>query len=128
MKRNVSQLSLKTVILSLFISVLLWSIVTDAWGYTKIFHVSNDSWGNYIFDFFSRLIWSAPAILLLLKYKRYVPTSLKQLFANTPEIKPLAFFVVIIVMYHVLAMFYNHGALWINPSFHFEKHFLCLQR
>jgi len=121
--KNVRQLSFKMVILSLVLSILIWTIVTNAWGYTNYLNIASHSWASYIFAFFSRLLWSVPAIVLLVRYKHDVPVTFEQLFTNMPQVKPLMGAVTIISLYNLAAMFYNHGGLWINPYFHFAKHF-----
>lgn len=120
-KRN---LTLAKVIVSLVLTVLLWAVVTDAWGYSKFFlNFPGYSWTKNLYDLFSRFIWAVPAIVLLLIYANNVPTTLKQLFTNKPNIKPLLISVAVIVIYNLGAMFVNHGGLWINPQFSFAKHF-----
>ncbi|MDO4554516.1 MAG: CPBP family intramembrane metalloprotease [Lachnospiraceae bacterium] len=117
-----NRFSLITVFYSLLGSILLWAVVTNAWGYTNFFHASSDSWLVYIFDFCCRFIWAMPAILLLFKYRQEIPTTLKQLFTNKPQMKPFIISVMIIAIYNVAGMFFNHGEVWINPDFHLGKH------
>lgn len=117
-------LALAKAILSLIMTILLWTIVTNAWNYTTLlFGAKSGSWTNYIYDFFSRFVWAVPAMVLLHFYHDDVPTTWKQLFTNKPHMKPFLITVAITVLYNVGSMFYNHGGLWLNPSFHFLKHF-----
>ena len=113
-RQKIHHLSLGKVIISLILSILLWSLVTNAWGYTKIFfNAEGGSWTNYIYDFFSRFVWAVPAVILLQIYGDDVPTTWKQLFTNKPHMKPLIISVAIIVLYNFAAMFFNHGGLWL---------------
>lgn len=122
--QRTKHLSLAKVIISLFMTLLVWTVVTNAWNYTELlFHAQPGSWTNYIYGFFSRFVWAAPAIALLHFYKNEIPTDWKHLFTNKPDMKPFIISVVVIVSYNVGSMFYNHGGLWINPDFHFLKHF-----
>lgn len=123
-QQRINRLSLTKVIISLIMTILLWTLVTNAWGYTKLlFDAKGGSWVNYIYDFFSRFVWAVPIIVLLRLYANDVPTTWKQLFTNRPHLKPLIIAVVIIVIYNFGAMLFNHGGLWVNPNFRFLKHF-----
>jgi len=123
-QQNTNRLSFGKVVISLIMSILLWTIVTNAWNYTQLFFgAQRGSWVNYIYDFISRFFWAAPAFVLLRLYANDVPTTWKELFTNRPHMKPLAITVAIIVLYSLGAMLFNHGGLWLNPSFNFLKHF-----
>lgn len=68
-RQRINHLSLTKVIISLVMTILLWTLVTNAWSYTKIFFdAEGGSWVNYIYDFFSRLVWAAAIIVLLRLY------------------------------------------------------------
>lgn len=123
-RQRINRLSLAKVVISLIMTILLWTLVTNAWGYTKLlFDAQTGSWINYTYDFFSRFIWAAPMIVLLRLYANDVPTTWKELFTNKPHMKPLIITVAIIILYNFGAMLFNHGGLWVNPNFSFLKHF-----
>lgn len=127
-KENISEkrkkLTFVKVIASLIMTLLLWMIITNAWGYTTyFFKAPGGSWTNYIYDFFSRFIWAIPAIVLLRSYADDLSTTWKQLFTNKPHMKPFIIAIVVNVLYIFVAMFVNHGGLWINPEFNLFKHF-----
>lgn len=124
-QQKVHHLSLGKIIISQIMFLLLWTIVTNAWGYSQLlFGASTGSWGNHLYSLFSRIIWVAPAIILLQVYKKEIPTTLKKLFSNMPNSKPLIITVAVIIVYHFGGMFYAHGGIWINPEFDFFKHLL----
>ncbi len=123
-QQRIHHLSLVKIIISLIMSILIWTVITNAWGYTKLlFGAQTGSWINYIYDFFSRFIWAAPTIALLWLYANDVPTTWKELFTNKPHMKPFIITVAILILYNFGAMLFNHGGLWINPNFRFLKHF-----
>lgn len=121
---KVQKLSLRKVIISLLMFILLWTVVTNAWNYTELlFGAQRGSLVNYIYDFISRFVWAVPAIILLKLYAKNIPTTWKQLFTNKLHMKSFIVAVTIILIYTVAAMFVNHGGFWVNPTFSFFKHF-----
>jgi len=124
-QQKTNSLSLAKIIISQIMFLLLWTIVTNAWGYSQLlFGASTGSWGNHLYNLFSRIVWVAPSIILLQIYKKEIPTTLKNLFSNKPNMKPFIISVAVIVVYHLGAMFYIHGGFWINPELNFFKHLL----
>lgn len=121
-KQKTKSLSLKHTIMSLVITILLWSAVTNAWGYTKLLGIEDKSFLVHIFNFVARLVWASYAIFLLIRYKDDVPTKFKELYTNVPKLKPFVITVLAVVVYHICSMFFTHGGLWINPKFNFFKH------
>lgn len=64
------KLKSKTIHISMVAIILLWAVVTDAWGYSDIFLGKfGNGWGSYIYGFISRGIWVIPAIVLIRKYE-----------------------------------------------------------
>ena len=121
---KIHHLSFAKVIISLIMTIVLWAIVTDAWGYSRLlFAAQSGSWTSYAYGFVSRFVWAIPAIFLLRLYTREVPVTLKQLFKNKPHMKSLLVTVAVVVIYNFGAMLVQHGGLWMNPSFSFVKHF-----
>ena len=54
----------------LAISVLFWTVITDAWGYSE--HLLTglpNNWNQYIYGYISRLIWAMPFLLLIWECK-----------------------------------------------------------
>ncbi len=121
----IKELTLSKVIISLIFTILLWTAVTNAWGYTGLlFNAESGSLTNRVYDFCSRFIWALPAIALLKRYKSDVPVTLTALFKNKPNAKVLIITVAFMVLYNVGAMFVNHGGLWINPGFDLASLFI----
>ena len=77
MSNRKTKLNFQTILLSLFGFVLLWAIVTDAWGYSSNLTVN---YGNYIYAVISRLIWVAPAIWLIYRYSDSLTFDKQELF------------------------------------------------
>ena len=69
--------SFKTVILSMVGFVLLWAVVTDAWGYSS--HIAG-SYGYYIYAFICRAVWVAPAVWLIVRYSASLSFSFLKTF------------------------------------------------
>lgn len=109
------------IILSLIMFVLLWTLVTDAWGYSKIVFGEENDWGSYIYGGISRFIWAIPAIAFLRLYSNEIPTKLKALFTNKPSMRPLIISVAVMVAYHFIVMIIMYGGFRINPGFDLSK-------
>ncbi len=118
---KVHHLSFRKIVLTQIMFILLWTVVTNGWGYSLMLGAEPGSWGSYLYGLFSRLIWAAPAIILLRVYKNEIPTSLSRLFINKPDTKPFIVSITVILLYHIGAMFIYHGGIWINPEFDFPK-------
>jgi len=105
-------LSFSIIILSLFGFIILWTIVTDAWGYSERFF--NFYAGNYIYAFISRLIWVLPAILLIIRYGNFLHICKSELFSRPRFDRSLILVLVISSAVVVITMlFYNKG-FWFN--------------
>lgn len=110
------RLSYGKVIFSLVISILLWSAVTNAWGYSSLIFGSENIYGSFIYNHISRFIWSLMAIVLLKAYSEDIPVKPKELFKNKPDMKPFLITAAAIIAYHIAAMLIYHGGIWINPD------------
>lgn len=124
MQKNVRHLSLGKIFISQIMFLLLWTVITNSWGYSQLLGAPAGSWGNHLYNLFSRIVWVVPAIILLQVYKKDIPTTLKKLFSNKPSMRPFLIALAVIILYHFCAMFYTHGGFWINPEFDMSKHLI----
>ena len=106
-------LSTNKIILSLIGFVILWTLVTDAWGYSDHF---NFSYGKYIYAFLSRLIWVLPAVLLIVRYSNSLYFSSRQCFSRLCFQSPLKIVMIISSCYTVIMMFVYHHDFWFNKE------------
>ena len=104
---------LKTILLSLFGFVLLWAVVTDAWGYSSHLTVT---YGNYIYSYLSRMIWVSPAIWLIIRHSASLSCNGKELFSRPIFNKSLVIVLIAALVTTIAAMFINHGGFWLNPT------------
>lgn len=114
MKRN---LTLQKILLSLLGFVILWTAVTDAWGYSDWFHVG---YGSYIYAYFSRLIWVTPAIWLLIRYSDFLNYNNKKLFSR-PVLNKSFVMVSSVSLFFILgSMIIKHQSFWRNSEINFS--------
>lgn len=101
----------------LTISVLLWAVVCDAWGYSEhlLTNLPND-WNRYIYGYISRLIWAMPFLLLIVRSKQKGSISSKEIFGFHFHWKSFLTVFVLSTMFVLGKMFFNHGGWWINPN------------
>lgn len=101
----------------LIISVLLWTIVSDAWGYSEhlLKNLPND-WNRYIYGYISRLIWAIPFLFLIIRSKQKGSISSKEIFGFHFHWKSFLTVFVLSTMFVLGKMFFNHGGWWINPN------------
>lgn len=103
--------------LSLMLSILLWTVVTDAWQYSSVlFGNMPDGWGKYLYGFLSRLLWAAPFIFLIYRNTKHISVGMKDLFLHKICWRPTVVILFLITAYAVLGMLVNHGGFWINPD------------
>ena len=103
----------KTVILSLIGFVLLWAVVTDAWGYSS--HIASP-YGYYIYAFICRTVWVAPAVWLIIRYSAFLNYSKRELFSRPVLNGPLATVLAVAVIVPLVSMMITHGGFWINKE------------
>ena len=106
-------LTSKTVLLSLFGFVILWAILTDAWGYSSRL---GSAYGSLIYACLSRLIWVAPAVWLIVRHSASLSFGRKELFSRPVWNKPLAVVLSVSLVVTVVGMLATHGGLWLNPE------------
>ncbi len=102
-----------TILLSQAGFILLWVVLTDAWGYSSRLPVSH---GSYIYAYFSRLVWAAPAVWLIVRYSGSLRFGRKELFSRPVWNRSLITVLAASVIYTAGCMFVVHGGFWLNPS------------
>lgn len=106
----------KRIHLSLIGSVILWAAVTNAWNYSDfLFRGMPDGWGGYLYGYLSRLAWSLPFILLIVKNAGRIWLPAKELFALKVHWPSFLLVFAAATGYAVAGMFANHGGIWLNP-------------
>ena len=113
MSNRKTKLNFQTILLSLFGFVLLWAIVTDAWGYSSNLTVN---YGNYIYAVISRLIWVAPAIWLIYRYSDSLTFDKQELFRRPVWNKSMVIVLIISIIISLTGMLVTHGGFWLNPT------------
>ncbi len=105
--------TIQTILLSLFGFVLLWAIVTDAWGYSSHLAISC---GSYIYAYFSRAVWVAPAIWLIFRHSAVLHFNGRLAFSRPVWNKQLIIVLVVSLIISFAGMIVTHGGFWLNPS------------
>lgn len=107
----------RTVHLSLFGSILLWTVVTNAWEYSSVLvEILPDGWDGYVYGYLSRLVWCTPFVLAAVHNSRRLPISFRALFCSRPHWKSAVIALLGVTAYTVAGMLVNHGGYWINPD------------
>lgn len=103
--------------LSLVLSVVLWAVVTNAWGYSqRLFPNLPDGWGGYLYGDISRLVWAAPFVLLVLWRVGAVRVPARELFSWQVHWKSFLIVLGAFTLYTAAAMAVNHGGFWVNTE------------
>ena len=108
----------QSILLSLFIFVLLWAKLTDAWGYSSHLTVSS---GKFIYACFSRLIWVAPAIWLILRHRASLCYGKGVLFSRPVWNRSLVSVLIGSLIFTFAAMLVTHRGFWLNPSVNYPS-------
>lgn len=110
MKKNPTSID---ILISLFGFVVLWAIVTDAWGYSS--HISIP-YSSYLYAYLSRIIWVAPAVWLIKRNSAFLAINKKDLFGKPVWNK--SFFIVMILLISIpcIGMFVTYKGFWLNPE------------
>jgi membrane protease YdiL (CAAX protease family) len=112
-----SKFSVKYIILSLIGFIVLWAVVTDAWGYSSyIFPNDTNGWGKYIYAYISRFIWIIPTVLLLWRYGKKLTYDTKALFSRPKINRSLLIVICGSVVYCIIMMFATHKGIWFNSD------------
>ncbi len=101
------------ILLSLFGFVLLWAVVSDAWGYSARLPFGQ---GAYVWAYLSRLVWAAPAIWLIARHGASLRFGKGELFSRPVWNRPLIVVLAASAVYVLGAMLATHGGFWLNPS------------
>ena len=101
----------KGILMSLAGFVLLWAVVTNAWGYSAFLPV-----GSYTYAFISRVIWAAPAVWLIFRYTDYLTFSRRMLFSRPAGNRTVAVTLAASLVVALFSMFLSHGGFWLNPA------------
>lgn len=107
-------LSIHKILLSLVGFVILWTIVTNAWGYSDYFFQFSN--GNYIYAYLSRFIWTLPAVLLIIRYSNSLYFSKEELFSPPCFNKSLIIVIVVSSLYVIGTMLFYHKGFWFNSK------------
>lgn len=108
------ELNSKKIILTLIGFIVLWTIITDAWGYSKF--IFNNNVGTYIYGYISRFIWILPAIFLIIRYNNKLKFKKDELFSRPVLNKSLIITITISLVYIVIMMIINHKGFWFNSE------------
>lgn len=109
------ELNSKCIVLTLVGFIILWSIITNAWGYSDYIFKNNFSGiGSYLYGYVSRFIWVLPAILLIIRYSNELKIKENELFSRPKFNKSLILTVTISAVYIVIMMLLNHKGFWFN--------------
>ena len=111
------------ILLSLFCFVILWAVVTDAWGYSS--HIPG-SYGKYIYAIISRLIWVAPAIGLIIHYNKELGFEKNKLFSRPILNKSLSIVLIVSAAISLIGMLVTHGGFWINHEINIPMEILII--
>ena len=111
------ELDLKKIILTLIGFIVLWAIVSNAWGYSD-YLLKNDTYniGMYVYGYISRFIWVIPAILLIIKYSNNLYFKAKELFAPPKFNKTLLLVIAISLIYIAISMLIIHNGFHFNSN------------
>lgn len=107
-------LSIPGIVLSLVGSILLWAIVTDAWGYSARFFPFYG--GSTLYAVLSRLIWVLPALLLIARKDDFLHFKKAELFSCPRLDRPLLLFFLVSSAYILTAMLVGHKGWWYNTE------------
>ena len=105
------RLSFRMILISLIGFVLLWAVLSDAWGYSEHLVFPNSS---YVYGYLSRLLWVLPALLLMLRYRNELHVPMRVLF-SAPKWNPslgIVLFASVLVV--AVSMVIAHGSFWFN--------------
>ncbi len=108
------QLSCNIIVLTLVGFIALWAVVTDAWGYSDRFF--GFSAGKYVYAYISRLIWTLPAILLIVKQSDSLRIGKKELFSRPRFDMPLISVITVSSAVVVVTMLISYKGFWINTK------------
>lgn len=100
------------VVISLLGFILLWTVMTDAWGYSSYLFLSDS--GTYFYGYISHFFWVLPAFFLIVTNDKCLLLHKKELFSR-PRFNSQFIVVLSAIFLHCLiSMIVVHKRLWIN--------------
>lgn len=108
------QRSFRAIVLSLLGFILLWTVVTDAWGYSGRFF--DFYGGNTLYAMISRLIWVFPAILLIIRYSDSLYLRKGELFSPPCFDRSLLLVLLVSLAVVVITMLFYHKGFWFHQK------------
>lgn len=114
MKRNMTP---RGIVITLLGFILLWAVVTDAWGYSSRLFPSDN--GAYYYGYLSRFIWVLPAFFLIFTKDDCLMLRGKALFSRPRLNRQFLLSLSAIALCCLISMLAVHGGLWINRDLPF---------
>ena len=111
MKREITS---RGVVISLLGFILLWMVVTDAWGYSSYLFPSDN--GTYFYGYISRFFWVLPALFLIATNDKCLLLHRKELFSRPRFNCQFIVVLLVILLYCLISMLVVHKKLWINQE------------
>ncbi len=100
------------VVISLLGFILLWTVMTDAWGYSSYLFPSDN--GTFFYGYISRFVWVLPAIFLIVTKDKCLMLHRKELFSRPRFNRQFVFVLSAVLLYCLISMLVVHKGLWIN--------------
>ncbi len=107
----------RCVVISLLGFILLWTAVTDAWGYSSYLFPADN--GTYFYGYISRFFWVLPAIFLIAKYDKCLLLHRKELFSRPRFNGQLIAVLSAVLLYCLVSTLVAHKRFWINREIPF---------
>ena len=105
------KITVRNVVLSLLGFIALWTVLTDAWGYSSYLFSSEN--GAYYYGYVSRLLWALPAVFLIVKSENLTLTK-RELLSRPRFDGQFAAVLAAIMLYSLISMLITHKGFWIN--------------
>lgn len=104
-------------VLSMMGFIALWTLVTDAWNHSALlFPMQLISIREYLYAYFSRIIWMIPALILIRRFDKNLYWSRKQIFSK-PKAEPVFIvFMVLTTVYALMLMAINYHSWHITSE------------
>ena len=99
------KITVRNVVLSLLGFIALWTVLTDAWGYSSYLFSSEN--GAYYYGYVSRLLWALPAVFLIVKSKNLTLTK-RELLSRPRFDRQFAAVLAAIMLYSLISMLITH--------------------
>lgn len=106
------EITFRGVVLSLLGFILLWTVVTDAWGYSSYLFRSEN--GTYFYGYIIRFIWVLPAIFLIITKNDCLMLHSKEVFSRPRFNLQFVTVLLAILLYCLISMLAVHKGIWVN--------------